>query len=95
MAIVMKTQVPSADQAAHDRVQEAVNAGIGRRGGPPEGLMVHLGHPEGDGFVIVDVWRSEDLARAFWIDVIEPAITGAGLTAGEPEVVPAWSIARP
>ena len=85
----------SADQDAHDRVQEAVNAGIGRMGGPPEGLMVHLGYPSGDGFVILDVWRSEDLAGTFWTDVIEPAIADAGLTAGEHEIAPAWSIARP
>lgn len=95
MAIVFQAVVRPADQAAHDRVQDEVNAGIGRMGGPPDGLMVHLGYPSGDGFVIMDVWRSEDLARSFWADVIKPAIVAAGLTADEPEASPAWSIARP
>jgi hypothetical protein len=63
MAIVALTSIRSADQDAHDRLQVAVEAGISRLGGPPDGLMVHLGYPSGDGFVIVDAWRSEDTFR--------------------------------
>lgn len=95
MAIVISAVVEAADQQDHDRLQDAVNSAIGQLGAPPDGLMVHLGHPFGDGFVIVDVWRTEDLGRAFWSGVMEPAIAAAGLAVGEPEISPAWSLARP
>jgi len=95
MAIVVRMLVEPADQVAHDRLQDAVNAGIARLGGPPEGLMVHVGHPSGRGFLIVEVWRSEDLFRIWCKEVVEPAIAEVGLTAGEPEICPVWSLARP
>jgi hypothetical protein len=95
MAIVARTLVEPADQAAHDRLDQQVEAGISRLGGAPEGLMVHLGYPSGQGFLIVDVWRSEDAFRSFRRDVIEPAIAAAGLAAGESEICPVWSLARP
>lgn len=95
MAIVARTLVEPADQAGHDRLQQEVDAGMSRLGGPPEGLMVHLGYPSSQGFLIVDVWRSEDAARGFLRDVMEPAIAAAGLAAGETEIRPLWSFARP
>jgi hypothetical protein len=95
VAIVVRTLVHSADQDAHDRLQVAVEAGLSRLGGPPDGLMVHLGYPSGDGFVIVDAWRSEDAFRRWQSEVMEPALAETGLDGGEPEICPAWSLARP
>jgi hypothetical protein len=95
MAIVTRTLVEPADQAAHDRLQQEVEAGISRLGGPPEGMMAHLGYPSSQGFLIVDVWRSEDAARGFLKVVMEPAIAAAGLAASETEICPLWSFARP
>jgi hypothetical protein len=95
MAIVARTLVEPADQAAHDRLEQEVGAGIARLGGPPEGLMVHLGYPSDRGFLIVEVWRSEDAFNSFMSDVMEPAIAAAGLAAGVTEVRPVWSLARP
>jgi hypothetical protein len=95
MAIVVRTFIGSADQDAHDRLQAAVEAGISRQGGPPDGLMIHLGHPSDDGFVIVDAWRSEDTFRRWQSEVMEPALAEAGLYASEPEICPVWSLARP
>ena len=57
--------------------------------------MVHLSHPSGHGFLMVDVWRSEDVYRSWWKDVVESALGEAGLTAGEPTISPVWSLARP
>ena len=95
MAIVVRTLVEPADREAHDRLQGAVEAGIAHAGGPPDGLMLHLGHPSGRGFLIVDVWRSEDVFRSWWEKVMNPALAEVGLTAGEPEICPVWSLARP
>jgi len=95
MAIVVRTAVRSADQNAHDRLEQSVEAAIAQQGGPPDGLMVHLAHPSGQDFLIVDVWRSESEFRAWWKDVMAPALADLGLTAGEPEINPVWSFARP
>jgi hypothetical protein len=81
MAIVAQTAIQSADQEA--------------QGGPPDGLMVHLAHPSGQGFLIVEVWRSEDAFRGWWNDVMAPALAEVGLIADEPEINPVWSLARP
>jgi hypothetical protein len=95
MAIIVRTAILSADQDAHDRLEQQVEAAITRQGGPPDGMMVHIAHPSGQDFVIVEVWKSESVFRSWWNDVMEPAFVAAGLTAGEPEINPVWSLARP
>lgn len=95
MAIVVQTLVPSASQADADRLDQLVNAAIAQRGGPPAGLMAHIGHPSGAGFVICDVWRSEGEMRSFYDEVVLPALAEAGLERADPVVSPVWSFARP
>jgi hypothetical protein len=95
MAVVARVFVRPSDQALHDSIQDAVNAGIAAAGGPPEGLMAHVSLPSGDGFEIVEVWRSEDTWSTYWAEILGPAITGAGLHPDAPEVVSAWGFARP
>ena len=57
--VVVETEVVSASQAQHDLVDERIEAVMREMGGPPGGLMVHFSRPHGDGFLMVDVWRSE------------------------------------
>ena len=95
MAILVRTAIESGGQEAHDRLDQSVETAIARQGGPPDGLMVHLSYPSGQGFLIVDVWRSEKAFRAWWNDVLGPALTEVGLTAGEHEINSLWSLARP
>lgn len=97
MAVIAWSIVHGADREAHDRLEDAVATVIDSRGGPPDGLMVHIGHPDGDrgGFAIVEVWKSEDDFRSWWDDVIGPALSACGLSATEPEIGAVWSLARP
>lgn len=95
MAIVVRTAIEPADQEAHNRLDESIETAIGRHGGPPDGLMVHLAHPFREGFLIVDVWSSESAFRSWWTDVMEPALAELSLTVGEHEISPVWSLARP
>ena len=95
VAIMVRTAIEPADQDAHNRLEQAVDAAIGRQGGPPNGLMAHVAHPSGDGFLIVEVWSSEGAFSAWWNDVMEPALADLRLTAGEHEINPVWSFARP
>ncbi|MDF2967351.1 MAG: hypothetical protein K0Q93_1129 [Nocardioidaceae bacterium] len=95
MAIVVDTRVPRASKDDADRLDESVNAAIAEMGGPPAGLMVHLTRPEGDGFLLSDVWRSEADMRPFYADVILPKLADAGLEPQEPVISPVWVLARP
>lgn len=95
MAIIGRIRIEPARQDDHDRLGAVVESHFERAGGPPDGLMAHLGYPDGEGFMIVEAWRSEDLFRSYVDSLLVPALREAGLEHREPEVSPAWSIARP
>ena len=95
MAIVAHLFIEAAGPDEHDRLQHAIEAEIVARGGPPDGLMAHLGHPSDDGFLVVEAWRTEEQFRTFMSEVLSPALDASGLTARVPEVAPAWSVAIP
>lgn len=95
MAVIASVAVVPATEDDHARVEKAVEVGLQRLGHPPDGLMVHLGYPVDDGFVIIEAWRTEDLFRAYMADILGPAFDEAGVVPGEPAIIPAWSIARP
>lgn len=95
MAIVARILVEAVGSDNHDRLTRAVERQLATLGGPPDGLMVHLGYPQGDSLMVVEAWRTEALFRSYMEDVFLPALNEAGLTADEPDIAPAWSIARP
>ncbi len=95
MAVIVRTLVSDVDQVTHDQLEQAIGANIERAGGPAPGLMAHIGHQDGDGLAIVEVFNNEDAFHAWWTDVIAPAIAALGLTAGPHDVRPVWSFARP
>ena len=96
MAVVVTFRIEGADQGDHDRLEAALRERIEAAGGPPEGLIVHLAHPDDDGgFVAVEVFRNEATFRAFWSSMAEPALAAVGLTAELGVPVPVWSLARP
>jgi len=57
--------------------------------------MLHVGFPHRGGFMIVEACRTEDLFRSYLDQLLLPALSEAGLVAGEAEISPAWSVARP
>lgn len=95
MAIVARIRIESAGQDDHDRLQSAVESRLHEAGGPPDGLMAHIGHPHESGFVIVEAWRTEELFRVYLDQLLLPALSDAGLESHDLEISPAWSIARP
>jgi hypothetical protein len=95
MAIAVETRIRKASQAEHDALSARVGAAMEANGVPPDGLMVHLTRPDGDGFVILDVWRTEAEMREFYDAVIVPALAETGAEADPPSVSPVWDFARP
>jgi hypothetical protein len=95
MAIVVETVVPHGPRAQAERFDAAIESAMAERGGPPDGLMVHLTRPRGEGFVLINVWRSEAEMRPYYDDVVLPQLASAGLEPEESEVFPVWTFARP
>lgn len=94
MAVMVKFRV-AGTREEHDAVDIKVTEGIDAMGGPPAGLMFHLSWPEDDGFVMIDVWRTEEEARQFLDRVVVPAMTAVGLRITDPIVRSVWGMARP
>ena len=95
MAIVVETLVPRGPRAVAERFDAGIERAMMQRGGPPAGLMLHLTRPHGEGFLLINVWRSEDEMRPFYDDVVLPQLAEVGLDHEESVVSPVWAFARP
>jgi len=95
MAVLGLIRIESAQQDDHDRLQELVESRFSEAGGPPDGLLAHIAHPDGGDFIIVEAWRSEDLFRSYVEAIVVPALVAADLRHSGIEVRPIWSLARP
>ena len=95
MAVVVRLTVSPASQDQFDVLDGRVGEAMDAAGGPPPGLMAHVVFPEGEGFVVEDVWRTEGEAREYVDTTLRGLIAALELTPGEIEVRPVWSFARP
>ena len=95
MAVVGEIRVRSASRNDWEALDELVSVAIEAMGGPPTGLMVNMGRPVGDGFVVTSVWRTDSELRQFHQAVLVPAFAEAGLEADDLAVGPIWGLARP
>ena len=95
MAVLVQLTVTSATQQQFNDLDAAVGQSMTDAGGPPDGLMAHVVYPEGDGFVVSEVWRSESDGQHFVDDVLRPLVLELSLTAKDTNVRPVWSFARP
>jgi hypothetical protein len=95
MAVVIRLTVSPATQEQFNVLDERVGEAMMAAGGPPAGLMAHVVHPDGDGFVVAGVWRSEAEGRDYVDGPLRELIAEVGLAPGETDVAPAWSFARP
>jgi hypothetical protein len=95
MAVLLQLSVTN---ATHDEFNE-LDASVGRAmtaaGGPPPGLMAHVVYPEGDGFIVAEVWRAEAEGQRYLNEVLRPRLAEMGLTGNETSARPVWSFARP
>jgi hypothetical protein len=95
MAVVMRLTVSPATQDQYYVLDERVGQDLVAAGGPPAGLMSHVVHPEGDGFVAVGVWRTESEARDYVEGRLQSLMAEVDLGPGDISVAPVWSFARP
>ena len=95
MAVQLQLSVTSASRDQFDELDARVGQAMAEAGGPPPGLMSHVVHPEGDGFAVAEVWRTEAEGQSYLADVLRPLLAELQLTASETTVRPVWSFARP
>jgi len=78
---------------------DAINAHMGVRENPPEGLIIHTaGTTDGGGFRIVDVWESREHFERFMADRLGPAIKAVvtgDATPPETEIYELYSVIQP
>lgn len=95
MAVRLQFHVSPATQDQFDQLDAKVGQSMMEAGGPPAGLMAHVVYPEAGGCIVAEVWRSEAEGAAYVDDVLRPLLNDLGLAAGEADVQPVWSFARP
>ena len=95
MAVLLQLTVASGTQDQFNELDAKVGQSMMQAGGPPAGLMCHAVYPEGDGFVIAEVWRMESEGQHYFDDVLRPLLAESGLTGQDTVGRPVWSFARP
>lgn len=95
MAALILLKVAPATQEQFHELDALVGQSMGTAGGPPPGLMSHVAYPEGEGYVVADVWRTTEEGRSYVDDVLRPLMDRVGLPGHETTVLPVWSYARP
>lgn len=95
MAVVLRLPVAPATHEQFNLLDDRVGEAMSAAGGPPSGLMSHVVYPEGEGFVVAGVWRSEAEGREYVDGHLRRLVADVGLTPGATDVAPVWSFARP
>ena len=95
MAVLLELAVTRATHDQFDQLDGKVGEAMREAGGPPPGLMSHVVCPEGDGFVVAQVWRTESEGVHYVDGVLRPLLTAMSLAGEETTVRPVWSFARP
>ncbi|WP_332667146.1 hypothetical protein [Aeromicrobium sp.] len=95
MAVVLQVTVSPATQEEFNELDARVGESMMSAGGPPDGLMSHVVYPDGDGFVVAEVWRTEAEGLAYVDGVLRRLVTEVGLRPGQTTSRAAWSFARP
>ena len=95
MAVLLHLLVTPATRDQFNKLDARVGEAMSDGGGPPPGLMAHVVYPEGDGFVVAEVWSTESQGQPYVDDVLRPLLAALHLTVSETAVLPVWSFARP
>lgn len=95
MVVLLQCPVSPATHEQFDELDARVGQSMMDAGAPPMGLMAHVVYPDGDGFVLAEVWRTEAEGRSYLDDVVRPLLTELGLTSQDTTIRPVWSFAGP
>ena len=80
MAIVASFNIPGITADQYDRVAQALEA---KGAEAPEGRIFHVAAPTDTGWLVVDVWESEEHFGRFG-EMLIPVLMAAGVTPAQP-----------
>jgi hypothetical protein len=95
MAIIVVLDMPGMTQAQYE---ESVEKVAGRPGPvtspadwPVAGLVSHTAAPTAEGWLVVDVWESEDAFREFAAKLV-PILRDLGVPHAQPQMYPVFAV---
>ncbi|WP_328869568.1 hypothetical protein OHT76_05305 [Streptomyces sp. NBC_00287] len=95
MSVVVVFELPGMTQAQYEQSAEKVS---GRTGGvtspsdwPVAGLISHTSAPTPNGWLVVDVWESEEAFRQFG-EIILPVLQELGVPDAQPRIYPTHTV---
>ncbi|MGW0418211.1 hypothetical protein [Streptomyces sp. NPDC003015] len=95
MSIIMVQEMPGVTQAQYEQVTDQLSGGKGglssRADYPVAGLLSHAADPTPDGWVVVDVWESEEALQRFTEHLL-PALKEANMPDSQPKIYPAFNV---
>ncbi|MEU8135458.1 hypothetical protein [Streptodolium elevatio] len=95
MAIVVVFEFPGMTQAQYEGSAEKVTGGRGAvtslSDWPVPGIISHTAAPTADGWLVVDVWESEEAFQRFG-EFIIPALEELGVADAQPRIYPAHTV---
>jgi hypothetical protein len=95
MAIVAVFDVPGMTRAHYEQSVEKLAGRPGPATSPADwpvaGLVSHTAAPTPDGWLVVDVWESEEAFRQF-SQIIQPILRELGVPDPQPRLYPVFSV---
>ncbi|MER8184935.1 hypothetical protein [Kitasatospora sp. NPDC094015] len=95
MAVIIVHETPGVTREQYERVTDVLSGGKGmvrsRADWPVPGLISHAAGPTDDGWIVVDVWESEEAFRSF-AEQLMPALAEAGMPDVPPKIYPAANV---
>ncbi len=88
MAVTAVFEVPGMTSQQYDTVIKNLEA---RGAGAPDGRLYHVASPTPDGWLVVDVWESEEKLGKF-AETLMPVLASAGVQPPAPKVYKAHNI---
>jgi hypothetical protein len=84
MAVLMRLEVPGGTIEQYEKVNEALH--IAGDDDAPDGLIIHMAADVPEGFLVIDLWESEEKLNAF-AEQLMPVLHEVGMAGGTPEIM--------
>jgi len=84
MALLMRLEVPGGTIEQYEKVNEALH--IAGDDDAPDGLIIHMAADVPEGFLVIDLWESQEKLDAF-AEKLMPVLNEVGMTGGTPEIM--------
>ncbi|WP_042380987.1 hypothetical protein [Streptacidiphilus melanogenes] len=95
MAIIIVFDIPGGTQAQYEQVTNEMTGGRGlvrkRNDWPVPGLISHAAGPSPTGWIVTDVWESEEAFQKFG-EKLAPLMRAAGMPMGQPTIYEAFNV---